>query len=245
MLALLVFLSGCGGRFSNNQPKASPATVPAGAILAADIFHAPVGTQWDMQNDLGDVTHFSIEAAPENDACETGNHIAMHITKTMARTWWGVGFAGAEDHFNLSIDADGSYRGIADINQNVNGLDFMTINWRPVPGDASPYMIVPPYFVRGTTQTTPTFYHGYMLRHVNTNDCTMGDEDIGLIDWKSSFYESTVSTPIYSGWAMVSEQTENCANPAVFCGAHERWYFAPGIGLVMIDADIMTIKRIN
>lgn len=243
LLLLSILLSGC----SIPATRATETKlVPDGAILAADIFSAPVGKQWDMVNDSGDVTHFAVEAAPENDACEdAGTHVAIHITKTMARAYWGVGFDGAEDRFNISIDADGSYRGIADISQNVNGLDMITVNWRPISGLPSPYMILPPYFVRGETQTISTFYHGYLLRHVNTNQCVAGNEDVGQIDWKSSFYESTVDTPVYKGWAIVSEQWENCVQFPPECGAHEKWYFVPGVGLVEIDSAVTTIKRIN
>lgn len=246
-LVLVLNLSGCGG--SANMQLASRApklTAPAEIFHGADLFAAPIGTQWDMENDLGDITHFSIESAPVSSSCEAGNHLAVHITKTAARTYWGVGDDGAEEHFTLSIDPDGSFRGIADISRNVIGLDRLTINWRPVEGKPTPYLIVPPYFVRGQPQTIATFYHGYLLRHVNTNDCVTTAEDLGLIDWKSSFYESFVSTPIYSGWAMVSEQWENCDDPqfAGGCGAHEKWYFAPHVGLVEIDGGV-TIKRIN
>jgi hypothetical protein len=252
LVALLsALLTGCGGGISTTHFPGSagftPLAIPAGAILAADIFSAPVGKQWDMMNDLGDVTHFSIESAPGNDACETGNHIAIHITKTMARTYWGVGLDGASTHFNMSIDSDGSYRGIADISQHALSLDMATINWRPAPLHPLPYMIVPPYFVRGQTQTTSTFYRGFLLRHVNTNSCIVGNSKyLGQIDWKSSFYEGAVDTPVYKGWAMVSEQWENCTDPQFHggCGAHEKWYFAPGVGLVQIDSAV-TIKRIN
>jgi hypothetical protein len=45
--------------------------------------------------------------------------------------------------------------------------------------------------------------------------------------WRTDGYTEWVETPLYTGWAMVSEQWEG---PCV----HEKWWFAPDLGLVKV-----------
>ena len=53
--------------------------------------------------------------------------------------------------------------------------------------------------------------------------------------WRTEFYIEDVSTPIYSGPAAVSEQRENCNATFTNAGCgHEKWWFAPGLGLVKV-----------
>jgi hypothetical protein len=69
----------------------------------------------------------------------------------------------------------------------------------------------------------------------------MGAEKGPLFRWTSKLYVETVDTPAYSGPAVVNEEFEGCASAAqetpdsVAC-AHEKWYFAPRIGLVEINS---------
>jgi hypothetical protein len=71
--------------------------------------------------------------------------------------------------------------------------------------------------------------------------------------WTSKISWAWVDTPVYQGEAILNEQYEMCTpeqetqetfDPTCI---HENWYFAPGIGIVEINAiwEQTDIKRIN
>ena len=98
---------------------------------------------------------------------------------------------------------------------------------------ALPYMISPP-----DTSTADHFVNETKVSALNTSgltdDCDipadqpLNDPNSGEY-FRTDFYLANVDTPAYSGPTVVSDQFEDV------CG-HERWYFAPGLGIVQIDS---------
>jgi hypothetical protein len=248
-LALIVLA--LGALVSCNQP----------AYRTAELFPVQPGDSWVMENKFGDKTYYDIEAAPTSAGCETGSNFIMHVAKSAARTYWGDGIEGAEDREVFHRDANGEIRGVADIplfSQGCpwcNGATKETINWRPVSGEPPPYVVIPASTWTGHLLKMLTHYQGYMAPDINTTDCIAQPENYFIeMPWESDFYLADVETPAYSGLAMVNEQFEGAV--------HEKWYFAPGIGLVQVDSylvggdpammvalqaeygtDVITIKR--
>lgn len=232
---------------------------------AAELFPVKVGDSWVMENQFGDQTNYDIETAPGVAGCETGDHFIMHVSKSAARTYWGDGIPLAEDRELFSRDSNGEIRGLADIPflpascPWCNGVTSETINWRPVTGEPLPYVIVPAALQVGQVIKMPTHYQGYIQPNVNTTQCVVAPASYyAEVQWETDFYVANVSTPAYSGPAVVSEQFEGNGSTPV----HEKWYFAPNIGLVQVDSylsggdpaeelilqneygsDVITIKR--
>lgn len=231
-----------------------------------ELFPVQPGDSWVMENKFGDKTFYRIESGPTEAACESGSNFIMHVSKSSARTYWGDGIEGAEDREIFHRDANGEIRGIADIPifpQSCpwcNGVTEETINWRPVDGEPLPYVIVPASIRRGQVIKMPTHYQGYIAADVNTDDCVAESQNYyAKVRWETVFYVADVDTPAYKGLTVVSEQFEGNGDPPV----HEKWHFAPGLGLVQVDSyltggspammaalkaeygsDIITIKRV-
>jgi hypothetical protein len=242
LLVAVIVLAACGGSAPADpfQPSQSPKT-----FTATDLFPIKAGDKWTMVNDLGDHTFFEVQPGPAKAACEAGEILILRISKDHARTYWHPNDAGAEDRYYMKRDADGLWRGIQDSPTlelpNIFGTDALTIQWRPVAGKLVPYVIVPPVIGVGEKAEYITQYHGWQ-KSASTTDCLAGQAqfDIGLSDWSSTFTTAQVDTPAYKGVAIMNEQREG---PVV----HEKWYFAPGVGLVQIESLTpgmqVTIKR--
>ncbi len=108
-----------------------------------------------------------------------------------------------------------------------------------VPRDPVSYLVLPP-----ASQASDSRRRGMpngIWTMTNKILCLIGAEIGPLFRWTSKLYVETVETPAYSGPAVVNEEFEGCSSPAqetpdsVAC-AHEKWYFAPGIGLVEINS---------
>ena len=244
----------------------STSDTPA-TYTGAQLFPVKAGDSWVMENQFGDQTYYDIEPAPADAACETGDHFIMHVRKSAARTYWGDGIPEAEDRELFQRDPNGEVRGLADIPvfpQSCpwcNGATSETINWRPVPGEPLPYITVPGTLRFGDVVKIPTHYQGYIQPSVNTTGCVADPAHYyAEVRWESDFYTVPVDTPVYRGPAVVSEQFEGNGNPPV----HEKWYFAPNVGLVQVDSyltggdptilqalqaeynsDVITIKRVR
>lgn len=230
ILLLSIFI-GCGGNIS------TPVTAHSGqTFTAAQVFNPKVGDTWTFEsfcNNAKQTTTVTIEAAPDNAAGTVGHHIILHFTKTDACAYWGITAAQAEDRFLMLELPEGGWRGVADIPTFpqsctwCKGHTSVTLNWHPVPGMSIPYMIVPASITEGQITQIPTQYHMFELWDVNTtDDISSTGDDAGFINWETDFSVENVTTPIYSGLAVVSHQFEGCNE--------EKWYFAPNFGLVQI-----------
>ena len=265
MKALLaaLFLSaivGCGGNVKTVQAAPSPTPNPVIASATPTPFPTPVpvkdqvtitadsvmnmgmiGQTWTFQNSFGEMNTFTIEAVPDGVACHGGNNLAIHMTKTTAHTYWGLGIDQAEVWSVLHQNDDGSWRFISNLLNFPSGCPWcgngpVAITSEVVDNQPSlplPYLIAPP-----TTSTGDNFINETRVTGLNTDGlnytCNIPSDTplTGLGDgeyFRTDFYLAEVTTPAYSGPAVVSDQYE------ADCG-HERWYFAPGKGIVEIES---------
>lgn len=240
---------------------ASPQAPPI-SITSAQVFStAMIGQTWTFENSYGDTSTIDVEAAPMDAAGTHGNHIILHFTKSADRAYWGLGIPQAEDHFLMLQLPDGGWRGVADIPTMpqscpwCSGHTAQTINMHETPGSAEPYQIIPGSASEGTITKIPANFDWWVLWDVNTTDDITANPsatDMGIRTWESDFSVEHVDTPLYSGPAIVSHQIEGTCGQ-VPCN-EEKWYFAPGVGLVEIQPlgqvptatdPNLTIKRVH
>jgi hypothetical protein len=209
-----------------------------GRFTAAELFPVQAGQSWHMVNQFGDVTTWSVEAVPANSSCETdgGRMLGLRITKDNPRTYWGLGIPEASDLWVLHQDPDGSWRSVQDTPSFpqscpwCSGNTSATLDWRPIPGRPIVNTVIPAGISKGQTVGAPTAYHLYEAWQTTTLECIAAPSTDKGVQEGMLFQESLVmiDTPVYSGWGMLTDQHEQ--------GVHEKWYFAPGIGLVEIQA---------
>lgn len=201
LIGLASFPWGCGG---GGPDSSSPPPLTAAEVVT----NRP--ETWTFQNGYGDTT--SIEVRPQPDGTTV-----WHYTKSNARAYWAPAVEDAELYFRLERMPEGSWycsgmhiifpSGCAGCPGPVD-LDFTLI---PNPGVPRPYLIVPARSGASPVSMQTTVYETY---------------DPNAL-WRTDSYTEWVDTPIYAGWAMVSEQWEG---PCV----HEKWWFAPGLGMVKV-----------
>jgi|GEM_PF-2579542 hypothetical protein len=183
-------------------------------------------------------------------AGRTGDTAVIHFNpggiKSNDRCYWMVNVHGAELWFPLHFEADGSSRSISSVMDLRNGCpwcgptgqastDPYILSSQVVdnqPGMPMPYLITPPTVTTGDHLINDTRVCGVAAGSGLTYDpSTPAPPLCGPTDgeyWRTDFYIDNVSTPVYTGPAIASDQFEG------MCG-HEKWYFAPGWGIVKIE----------
>jgi hypothetical protein len=231
-----MLLVGCSGH------PVAPAPDGSLVLPAGEIYTARAGDVWKFVNGYGDTTTITSEAAPDPVACRSGRNIIWHYRKTAARAYWNPGIADAETLFVLHQEKDSSWRSTASV-ISFPHLDPSTQTWDILdspPGVPLPYQIIPPTLRRGDHFVYETLADAIGGTGIFTLNCTVPDGRLVAVpghgeQWRTEYYIEDVVTPAYSGPASVSEQWENCnalhTNPG--CG-HEKWWFAPGLGLVKV-----------
>lgn len=214
-------------------------------VYSADsIFPFRPGQSWVMANDRGELTFF--ETLPvQNIGCQTGESVDLHITKQNADSYWNPGLVNAEVHWIMHHDTNGGWRAVASLihwdNPDPSWNFGKDISIDYVPMDPQAYLVVPAQLGAGQRITDTGYAQWYLNRVEQTPSCLMNAEKGPLFRWTSKLYVETVNTPVYSGPAVVNEEFEGCSSPlqetpnSVAC-AHEKWYFAPGVGLVEINS---------
>lgn len=245
----------------HSTPTPAPVTITASSVMDMSM----IGQTWLFTNGYGDICTIAIESPgpvhrnnPDGSMLDVtwtdpnqfvagrgGNNLVMHETKNNARCWNGLLF-DMEVWFPLHQNPDGSWRSTAVLADMPHGCPWCGANGAPTtdhvfftsdaidnqPGMAFPYMIAPP--------TTKTGDHFIFESRVNSTFDLLLTFDNRIPDgtpltgptggeyFRTDFYIENVSTPVYSGPAIVSDQFEGP------CG-HEKWYFAPGKGIVRIE----------
>jgi hypothetical protein len=229
LLLSLIIISGCGG----NAPAPSPATSQAVTITSAQVFTPHAGDVWTFRNGYGDLTTIRLEAVPPSNLIPTGS-ISFHYTKNSCRAYWGAGICDADLQFILSPQPDGSWVSLASlfsfptqIPDYMNGHHTLTADFVQVPGMPMPYTIIPATATTGKTTSIATQYDRFDAFDVLSFDSVISGPAVARVRWQTDSYIENVSTPVYSGPALVSEQFESAC-------IHEKWYFAPGHGLVKV-----------
>jgi hypothetical protein len=217
------FFCGCGGRSSKLT-----------TIRSEQVFNlAMTGQTWIFQNGYGDKTFISLEQPPLGtySGCSV-----WHYTKDNARAYWQPGVAGADLHFVLCRQADGTWMSKA-ILANLPPL-LLTQNVGRSGDGKIPYLIIPRSASEGSVVSDDTSYISFILFGSMTWESIESSVQPTSIDWRTDSSIEFVSTPVYSGPALVSEQWESYSGPCFPPGqhgcAHEKWYFAPRIGLVRV-----------
>ena len=231
-LALLFALSTfCFGQTSPLAPT-SPQPI---TITAAQVYTPSPNTQWVFQNGYGDLTFITQQAPTPSDYLPAGS-INWVFQKNACRAYWGAGICDALNHFVLVQQPDGSWTSPAtlfyfptQIPAYMNGFHMMTMNVTQVPGEIVPYTIIPASATAGVTVSGQTQYDRWEAFGSYTfgSILSAAGSSNGRISWKTVSYIENVSTPLYTGPALVSDQYEDAC-------IHEKWYFAPGLGLVKI-----------
>jgi hypothetical protein len=211
---------------------------------ANELFPFPPSHSWVMANDRGELTIF--ETLPvQSVGCEQGELVDLHITKNATDAYWNPGLINAEVHWVMRHDENGQWRAVASLIHWDNpdptwnmGKD-VSINYVPVTAGA--YLVVPARLGEHQNSVVTGYAQWYLDRTEQTSTCLIGVEKGPLFRWTAKLYVEQVDTPVYSGPAVVNEEFEGCSsatqekNDSHAC-AHEKWYFAPGVGLVEINS---------
>jgi hypothetical protein len=244
MFAALIIV-GCGGNMSrpavvavSPTPAATPFTCAVSStssecITGPEVFNASMTGKMTFQNGYGEPTFIDVENAPPSNFLTAGS-VVMHITKTACEAYWAIGTCDAETWFVLSPVSDGSWIAPAalinfptDIPAWIGGHHQTTQDYVTPKGSPTPYLVVPAGAVAGKTDSRVTSYLRYDGYDELTYDSVISGPAIAQVFWSTDSYIEQVTTPVYSGAALVSDVREGS------CG-HEKWYFAPGLGLVKV-----------
>lgn len=222
-LLTITLISGCGGPSFAPAPSPTPQRATPQSFTADQVFPNRTETQ-----------HFISQCTDESGKLVQANtwidvtaidatHSEWHYTKDQTCAYWQPGVPQAEDWFDLEKDDSGNWYstgGIENMPQGLYGsapIIMFHYSVTTKPGYARPYGIVS---ARCDFSLSTLF-----------DDVVPGDdgqaETIYNQPWKTSNYVENVTTPIYSGPACVSDQWEGTT-------VHEKWYFAPNIGLVKV-----------
>lgn len=222
LILLLSLLIGC----RDVTPRATPTPTPV--VTAAQVF-SNIAETWTFKNGYGDLT--SIDVAPQPD----GSTI-WHYTKNSDRAYWQPGIPQAELYFHMELD----------------GNQWYSPDFRVLFPLGCPYIWcgTGPVDATFTNTTTPGLPRPYLIiaNSGMTLNTTFTDFGTSNTRWETKAYVEQINLPVFSGFALVSEQWEGPC-------AHEKWYFAPGKGLIKVipedigncqDADpLLAMERIN
>ncbi len=191
----------------------------------SNLFPIKDGTHWIFQNEAnGDYTWFNFSAIQGTFGCSpySGTTLMMHITKSAVGAYWNPGFDA--EIFQPEVD-DGKeiwspgfyYR---------HGTGWTTVDL--FGSETLPYPYLPDVFSIPGRMDSP--YRARMAAGASLG-CLPATSDGYHDPWTTYWYAREVSTPVYSGIAIASHQCE-----ALHSDFEEVWLFAPGVGLVEIDA---------
>lgn len=244
LLLLAALSTGCGAPQTHAAPdKGRP-------VFTSDQFQLTPGQSWDMQANNGDRTHFETLSIAQT-GCEAGELLDLHITKQSVQDYWKAGLDGAEIHWVMRKDAAGNWSAVTsliDWNPAVTSDLPHTVDY--VLGGSDAYLVVPAV-TYSSPQTRTGYAQWWMDYTAQTNGCLQNVGTKGSsLRWTVKLSVQNVTTPAYSGPALLNEEFEGCTaaqeTSATTACPHELWYFAPGIGLVEIDKidKGIVIKRI-
>lgn len=212
ILVFSLLLAGCGGIVAPRPFSTTPEV-----ITSAQVFKN-VAETWTFQNPRGELTWVDIIPVDEN-------HTTWHYRKNATDAYWAPTTPAAEIWFDLEKDSTGAWYSTGGVVNEPLGCSVCvgpTIMSRyPVatkPGQNRPYLILP----ADSTQPVSTAIFDDVFPIGNGLFNTAVNEQ-----WQTFSGTEFVSTPVFTGLAYVSDQWEG---PCI----HERWWFAPGIGMVKV-----------
>lgn len=258
ILLFAATLLGCGG--SNSPNPTQTQTITASQVFSTQM----IGQTWSFQNSYGDITTIDIQAAPVTDYVPQGCTV-WHFAKTTIRAYWSPGTPNAENWQIVCPAADGSWYSIGNLVGFPSGCSycagpfFETQDVQPTEPGKLPYIMVPASATSRQTATVSTNYANYIITGSTTAALTYDSVVTAqnrspffpTVPWTTNATIEQIITPLYSGPALANDQHEGIVN--------ERWFFAPGLGLVEIqpvhggsdtdpettDGANLTIKRVR
>jgi hypothetical protein len=208
----------CSGQ--SHLAQSLPVTQPL-----TNLFPLQDGMRWTFQNpSTGDYTWFDFSAMQGRFGCSLhyDSFLMMHITKSAKRAYWNPDYDAElfqpEAHTNNEIWSPGFYFR--------RGAEWMTFDLQGV--NTLPYPYLPDVYSAPRSLSAP---YRLLIGAGTSLECLPAHGHPPLVPWTTYWYVREVSTPAYGGAAVASHQCE---------GEHsdfeEVWLFAPGLGLVEIDA---------
>lgn len=147
-------------------------------------------------------------------------HAVWHYSKDQPCAYWNPGVEQAELWFNVEEDASGFWYSTGGIMNAPFGNDPVLMLPYPVStkaGQSRPYMVLP---------AITGFSYQTLFDDVFPVGGTVLKTDVNAF-WSTSSVLQNVSTPFYSGPAMVVTAHEE--------GIEEIYTFAPGVGLILVS----------
>lgn len=205
LLLAITLISGCG----------APQNTDTSQIRADQVFANKAET-WTFQNAYGDISTIEVIRVDSH-------HTTWHYTKTATRAYWSPGVEQAEIWFYMEKDPDGGWYstgGVVNMPFGDFGSDPVLNVRYPVStqkGYPRPYLILP-------AQTAFSYVTQFDdIVAINGQNLTHIPNQI----WRTASYTDQCDTPVYKGPCLVSDQWEGTF-------IHEKWWFAPGVGLVKV-----------
>jgi hypothetical protein len=222
---LLLISLGCGGCGS---PRAY---TPLESFPLAD------GQQWDMRDAAGQLTHFSVTRAPNIQACESGEFYDLRISKTSEEAYWHPGTPRIEVTDWVLKQEQGSWS-LATFLVHDLTANFLT-TWQLT--TKTDWMLNPGKISAGQVSTVSTDLSYWIVTGRDVRTCMQKSEVKAFGPPERMITTErveTVETPVYSGPAVSLDFCE-IDLPAPAGGdcnrAHEKWWYAPNLGLVQIE----------
>jgi hypothetical protein len=209
-----------------------------------------VHQRYDMRDTTnGLLTHF--ECTPTSQVGQyKGELMFCRVWKNNLLAYWNPGY-NASSTWVMQHNADDSWSALAF--DSLNSIPILGIsNYTEVvsaPTCNHGYLAVASPSLVGQTLSETVHYRFYTA--LSYGPFTEGPFKTYSGPWTSKIRWENVSTPVYSGRALVLEQFEGCnqyeiSNPNLEACPHEIDYFAPNIGVVRIDSvwENLVIDRI-
>lgn len=226
-------------------------------IYASDVFVLPThATDWMFHDGYGNSLSINVWVGGPTTYLPA-NTVIWSYDKSACNAYWEPGICSAHLDFPLVKQPDGSYASVSSLMTFPYGCSWCigwtlaTMDVQPVIGEPTPYVVIPAKATLGYISIIDTEYIGYW----KTGEVTF-DSVVGLVGpstpthWRTVSYIEYITTPTFSGYALVSEQWEGPCfdstgaiySPQPGC-THEKWYFAPALGLVKIQVFAPTNDR--
>lgn len=241
-----------------------PANLHAQTITAAQVFYSPnpctsgqhLGL-WRFFDGYGDQMTINIWCPSTDLGAGTVVWSYDKFDFGTCRGYWQPGTCNAHLDFLLTPQPDGSYVSPASLITFPQGCSWC-IGWTiatadvtSVPGEATPYVIIPATATTGHITVTDTDYVGHWLTGtLNFNSIVAQVPSSAMTHWRTESYIQNVQTPSYNGPALISEQWEGpCFDSTGTVEqdqpgcTHEKWSFAPAVGLVKVQVFYPTNDR--
>jgi len=209
-----------------------------------------VHQRYDMRDTkTGLLTHFECTPTTQVGQYE-GELMFCRVWKDDISAYWNPGY-NASSTWVIKRNPDDSWSALAFVSSNSIPILGHSNYAEVISGPACnhPYLAVASPSLVGHTLPATVNYQFYTT--LSYGPFTQEPFDTYSGPWTSKIRWEYVSTPVYSGRALVLEQLEGCNQqeinePNVEACPHEIDYFAPNIGLVRIDSvwENLVIDRI-